>query len=417
VNATTVTILRCLPGYRMGKRYWRDGAGQLQSDAADGIKCKNFEARKLPISDLAALGKLLRRLETDERAFIIHGAVRPPALTTGRRVNRKTARLNGRKGDILCRSVRWVCIDIDETVEVPNSIDPFIEPEKAFRWIVNEALPAEFHEADFIGQWSSSAGIKGDIRLARCHLWFELLQPVHTLDLRRWAQWWNAQNGGLIDEALYLESQPIYTTAPVCGAGVVDPFAGNRTQFVSGQHQAVDLQVPTSREAERMHNATRRRAASAARQAGAPAEVIKAVKDGTGPAAFWALIGFNGQVRAQIRGGIGAALSVYGPDIDPAWVEGEIRRYVKASPFLLEQAPRGSGKKDRAHALAYLTPTNPSGLSNVAEMIRDLAERESHKPVAASVWPEQGMPLAEAEGVLRDGLASAFAKHAEARHG
>lgn len=417
MSASTLTVLRCQPGSRMGKRYWHDDAGQLQSDAADGIKCKLFEAQELPVSNLATLERLLRRLETRDQAFIIHGAVCPPALTAGRPVNRKTARVNGRKGDILCRSVRWVCIDIDETVEVPNSIDPFIEPEKAFRWIVNEALPAEFHEASFIGQWSSSAGIKGDIRLARCHLWFELQRPVDTLDLRRWAQWWNAQNGGLIDEALYLESQPIYTTAPVCGAGVIDPFAGNRTQLVTGLHKAVDLQVPTSAEAERMHNATRRRAASAARQAGAPAEVVKAVKDGTGPEAFWAMIGFNGQVRAQIRGGIGAALSMYGPDIDPAWIEGEIQRYIEASPFLPERAPPGSGKKDRAHARSYLIPASPGGLSNVREMIRDLAEKEAHKPVAGPVWPEQGMPLAEAEGVLRDGLASAFAMRAEANHG
>lgn len=175
---------------------------------------KFFRYERHPVNDLADIQRLLLPLESNRRALVIRGDLRPELDP-----NRAYARTNANTVDV---ARHWLCLDLDER-EAPPGTSP-TDP-RAAAWLVRELLPAPFHDAAFVLQWSSSAGTAKAGRKVKCHLWFWLETKHTSAELRGWAESVGA------DAALFQQIQIHYTAAPVF-VGESDVLTGPRTLFV-----------------------------------------------------------------------------------------------------------------------------------------------------------------------------------------
>lgn len=136
----------------------------------------------------------------------------------------------------------WCCFDIDEYPE------PFHNVEQALAAVFKN-LPETFKDASFYYQFSASQGIKKDT--INVHLWFWLSEKYSSGAVKRWIQNYNRKlfNNDIlsgrkarkrfIDESLYQEVQPHYTSLPAF-VNMDDPIS-NRSGIVKQSKDAVDL--------------------------------------------------------------------------------------------------------------------------------------------------------------------------------
>lgn len=115
---------------------------------------------------------------------------------------------------------RWVWLDLDSGLDLPHAVDLSSPAEHlaALRWVVREALPAHFHGVSFVGQWSSSAFLRG--REVKAHMAFLLDHPLGDAQWRRWSSSWPRR----WDPATFGTVQPHFTCAPRF-EGLADPLA------------------------------------------------------------------------------------------------------------------------------------------------------------------------------------------------
>jgi hypothetical protein len=157
---------------------------------------------------------LLERVRHDPYAAIIRGEP-IPSLDPNEAIPR-----NGRT--FKPASHHWLCGDYDN-VEAPEGISP--TDREVIEWLIETHLPKPFHEAEYVAQWSASAGSESAGRLIKSHIWFWLEEKANDHDLRAWAQSIGA------DPALY-SSVHIHFTADPIFINCEDPLKGDRLWHV-----------------------------------------------------------------------------------------------------------------------------------------------------------------------------------------
>ena len=111
---------------------------------------------------------------------------------------------------------RIICLDIDET-EAPAGVEP--TSIEAVEHVI-QLLPNEFHDTDYVVQFSSSAGVKG--QYVKAHIWFWLEDAVTDDVLKKWAK----STSGLVDYRLFQKVQIHFICDPTFQSPSMDKFAG-----------------------------------------------------------------------------------------------------------------------------------------------------------------------------------------------
>lgn len=111
----------------------------------------------------------------------------------------------------------WVMCDFDDII-IPG-VDR-ISPE-AIEWLIHERLPVQFHNADYIYQWSVSSGLHLDGTPAKegtsCHVFFYLNSVEHNDVLKGWLLEWERKQPWFtkkttLDLAVLSKTQPIFVS-------------------------------------------------------------------------------------------------------------------------------------------------------------------------------------------------------------
>lgn len=185
---------------------------------------KRFAVRQVPVAGLGDLAAALDRVRWDE--FVIRGE--PGAgidlQDTVRRLHHDP--VTGEAATFREVPRRWLLLDFD-TVEVPAWLDPSV-PEDAAAYL-RSLLPEEFHSTSFWWAYTSSAGLKPQLRM-RLAFWLD--RPVDKGFLDRWLA------DAPVDATVFRTVQAIYVARPIL-QGVPDPVPRRSGLFVD-----VDDTVP-----------------------------------------------------------------------------------------------------------------------------------------------------------------------------
>lgn len=128
-------------------------------------------------------------------------------------------------------------LDFDD-VDNPGGVQPSVAD---LERLVVARLPAEFHNASFFYQFSSSAGVRGWAPF-KVHLFYWTTKPWPDAKLRDWAKGWNEHLGlKWLDDRVFLSSQINYIADPLF-VGMDDPLGVDRWGFVRKASASVDLQ-------------------------------------------------------------------------------------------------------------------------------------------------------------------------------
>jgi hypothetical protein len=173
---------------------------------------RSVDLIEVPIADLNALERLLRRLEARADCCIVRGRIADPTRT--KRVRRLLYRDPGTGDEPTLQDVarRWVALDFDD-LQRPAWIEP--DDLIGCACVAIRTLPRQFHCARFIVQATASHGLKSSIRI---RLWAWLSRPVPGAQLRHWMR------SAPVDPAVFGAAQIIYTAAPTFLAGAFDPL-------------------------------------------------------------------------------------------------------------------------------------------------------------------------------------------------
>lgn len=130
---------------------------------------------------------------------------------------------------------RWVWLDLDEGLTLPHQINlsETIEHQAGLRWITHVGLPKVFEGVSFVGQWSSSAFLRG--RKVKAHLAFMLEEALDAHALKAWSKTWPLK----WDPSTFRTVQPHFTAKPYF-EGCRDPLP-QRTYYVEGRKGFVHL--------------------------------------------------------------------------------------------------------------------------------------------------------------------------------
>lgn len=201
----TMTVIRSR-GRRLAKLIHPDGTIENYDDA------KHFDLFPVPVSDLAALHRLLRNLLYRPDCAVVRGDIANRDRVRHVRRLLYPDKKSGDQPTLREASRQWVALDL-EGVERPLGTPPADLAGCAATAI--ERLPDAFRGAHCIVQASASHGIKSDIRL---RLWFWLSRATSGTELKRWLR------GTPADPCIFGAAQVTYTAAPVCAADAVDPL-------------------------------------------------------------------------------------------------------------------------------------------------------------------------------------------------
>ncbi len=239
----TVTLLWVGPGKLATKQF-----NKASPDAE--VTSKQFDAgyfyavlRPIGVSCIEDLSLVLTTAEKWPQALIVRGAPVSESLI-GTDVTR-TGSGDGSafKGNFMTpiQGRHYVEIDVDK-LQLPTgwTLD-HASIGKICEYVI-QLLPAEFHDASYHWQLSSSSGVFDRTKVS-AHFWFWLKRPVPDADLKSWAKHVNhAANIKLIDPALFQHVQPHYIAAPIF-TGMSDPFP-TRSGLISKSLGSVDLKLP-----------------------------------------------------------------------------------------------------------------------------------------------------------------------------
>jgi len=189
-------------------------------DVAPYGNARTWNATAAPAGSLRDLYMLLK---DNPRGIIVYGALTDEAVTCNipRRKENPGASLKD------CdRS--WLALDIDGlTVESTKATEMIQEAVKT--------LPAPFHDASYVWQYTSSYGLTGDMHDLRCRIFFMLSEPVLPT---AWRHFFREQKH--VDGAIYTCNQPIYYNSPTFD-GVDNPVSGSRVGTRKGPAKCVDV--------------------------------------------------------------------------------------------------------------------------------------------------------------------------------
>lgn len=200
------------------------GADGLPVIASSYSNAKTFAVRQETVTGIGDLAAALDRVRPDE--FVIRG--KPLAGTDWRRCSRRLHPdpETGEPATFGEKPRRWLLLDFD-TVPAPDWLDP-MEPGDAAPYL-RSLLPDEFQASSFWWSYTSSAGIKPELRL-RLAFWLE--RAVGKAELDRWLA------GSPVDATVFRTVQATYVARPIL-QGVADPVPRRSGLFVD-----VDDTVP-----------------------------------------------------------------------------------------------------------------------------------------------------------------------------
>jgi hypothetical protein len=238
----SITILKSITGLASKRIVAVPGGSVTIENFNAGAFFRIFEARVSSITELSAM---LKVVEAQRDCFVIRGAPRnnldlePPQRR--RKINFQTP-LNGR---------RWVLIDFDK-IPLPARMSLHEDIGAVCEHLI-KLLPAEFHNASYHWQLSSSAGIT-DTSVVSLHLWFWLDRPIPDAPIKAWSKWWNEVAGAkIVDPALFNDVQAHYTAAPTF-VGMDEPFSV-RSGLTRKAVDEVALKLPRAAKAQVSHAA------------------------------------------------------------------------------------------------------------------------------------------------------------------
>ncbi|MAD59886.1 MAG: hypothetical protein CMH49_00030 [Myxococcales bacterium] len=128
---------------------------------------------------------------------------------------------------------QWVWLDLDQGLDLPRafSLSHEADHHAALRWIIEQSLPKCFHQISFVGQWSSSAFMKG--LKVKAHFAFLLSSPLSESGLKAWHGVRGVCNWPVVwDLATFRTVQPHFTAAPKFVA--MNSVINQRTFLVEG---------------------------------------------------------------------------------------------------------------------------------------------------------------------------------------
>jgi len=210
-------------------------------DVVDFNAGRSFANTEWEAGNIEQLSSLLAALEGMERMFVIRG--RPvPGLDITDSVRRLKENYQTPS-----EGLPWVMIDFDK-IKLPKRLRCKLDDRRVREHVIG-LLPAEFHDASYHWQLSSTAGLykTGVVSL---HAWFWLARPIPDADLKRWAKSVNKRAGyKLVDPAVFADVQPHYTAAPVF-EGVENPYP-IRSGMERKKLDAVAIELPPLPRAKR----------------------------------------------------------------------------------------------------------------------------------------------------------------------
>jgi hypothetical protein len=237
-----LTILRTEAPNTASKRFVKTASGVVLHNYSAGLYFRVLPPQ--PVTDIFVLSEVLTALEDIPQCLVIRGA---PADATyiGKLVRRKGSCGVG-NFFTPTEGRRWVLIDLDK-IGLPQHLSLTTDAISVCEHLVG-LLPAEFHDATYHWQLSSSAGM-GDPTKVSVHLWFFLSRPVPDSDLKIWAKHVNESAGyKLVDHMLFQHVQAHYTAAPTF-EGVANPFPV-RSGLKRKNNDSVDLVLPVTATAQ-----------------------------------------------------------------------------------------------------------------------------------------------------------------------
>ena len=215
----------------LAKTWCADGTIKPYDDA------KHFTCSPAPVGNIKHQSRLLQALERDPRACLIRGRYVGDEVAAQRDSEFKPGMTRRTLDCFDDQPLHTVLIEVDEFRPVKH--DPVQDPEGAIHEFITSVLPAPFHGVSYHWQMSNSAGHAKHAGKLKVHLWFWLLRPYTSAQLRAWAE----ALGLPVDRSVFNPVQVHYTAAPVFEAGVDDPVP-LRSGFVEGPlGDEVDLTI------------------------------------------------------------------------------------------------------------------------------------------------------------------------------
>ena len=204
---------------------------------------RHFTVESVPVESLSDLHDLLDLLQHDTKASVIRGAL-IDGVDPADVLRRKQG--DGRAFEAASR--RWLMIDIDD-LPLSSDLSDVNTHADAIIALAIDQLPAEFHNAACIYQWSSSMVIKpGKVRV---HLWFWLDRPIRDAEAKAWLQ------SAPVDLNIYDPVQTHFTANPSLEDGIADPIR-QRVGLYRPQDASQSVSVPSDGFGSHHHTSPRR---------------------------------------------------------------------------------------------------------------------------------------------------------------
>ena len=162
-----------------------------------------FTVTERPIDGIDALTRVLQDIADDPQACVIRGALKAE-FRNARSVRRLAIDRPDEPATFSPQPRYWLGLDLD-AFPLPASIDPVADYEAVVTWAIR-TLPAEFHNASFYWQLTSSHGLSTH---GHCRLWCWCDRQVSDLEAKHWLR------GKGVDTSLYTPVQPHYSAHPL----------------------------------------------------------------------------------------------------------------------------------------------------------------------------------------------------------
>lgn len=176
---------------------------------------KLFDGYSFAVDDIEGAYEVLKKYQ-NHPVFMIQGDFIDDKNKKGIVRRKRNDRGDGEQATIQDRELQLICFDIDGYDAGGGSALQNIE-------LFITELPSPFWEADYIYQFSASFGLFSDN--VKCHLFFWMEKAASNVDLREWIISYNLEKewGNIIDPAVFVATQPIYTQTRLC-SGADDPI-------------------------------------------------------------------------------------------------------------------------------------------------------------------------------------------------
>ncbi|MBT6272503.1 MAG: hypothetical protein HOI95_00005, partial [Chromatiales bacterium] len=306
-----------------------------------------FSYSQRDVPNIRALARVLEEVSLTPEAFAIRGALREHVDPEQRVFRRVDVNRWGLEAHFEECPRRWEVIDIDK--KPLDNIDLVNDPAGTVKRAIQRYLPACYHNASFVWQLSSSAGVGDDDGgLLSIHIWFLFDRAVGFNELKTFHELQAPE----VDTAVFRTVQVHFVAAPKFEEGIQDHLP-RRIGLVEQDNNVVALpELPP----EVVATGYRSIGKGPTGTVRGFESKLKTMGDGKG------LDGFHGPLRDA------AASHVSGKfewEIDTEWLKARLRRAIDKAP---KNAGRGQGIR-RYKSDAYLDDIISSAMAKFCQII------------------------------------------------